>query len=126
MRAMRGGERKVMRESDGLQRCPRTAEMLLNALDIKGGGSTSGRSGAGGSACCLRSGGGGDLAFATVVRRRRTDLSLRNSALSAFSSLFSFLIFLSFFDIARPPPWCSAHGSASRRRASADFCTGRS
>jgi hypothetical protein len=47
---------------------------------------------------------GADLAFATVVRLPRRDLSLRNSALSAFNSLFSFLIFLSFFDIARRSP----------------------
>src|SRR5262245_1230570 len=89
-----------------LQRCPalRTAEMLLNAMDIKGGVSTSGRSGADDCVCGLRSGGGGDLAFATVVRLRRRDLSSRNSALSAFSSLFSFLIFLSFFDITRRGP----------------------
>jgi hypothetical protein len=36
-----------------LQRCPaaRTAETLLNAMDIKGGVSTSRRSGAGDGAC---------------------------------------------------------------------------
>src|SRR5262245_7450255 len=122
MRAMRGGERKVMRESEGLQRCPalRTAETLLNAMDIKGGVSASGRSGADDCVCRLRSGGGGDLAFATVVRLRRRDLSSRNSALSAFSSFFSFLIFLSFFDIARPPPWCSARMVAQSPPARAE------
>ena len=40
--------------------------------------------------------------FATLARRRSTDaiLSLRNWALSSLTSFFSFLIFLSFLDIA--------------------------
>ena len=58
-------------------------------------------------------------AFAALLRlrRRAADFSLRNSALSAFNSFFSDLIFLSFFDIAlRSPAFVQrSHSSAIRR-----------
>ena len=90
------------------QRWPgaRTAEMLFRTTAISAGVLMSVR--AAGCGFGLAAGFGADPGagldggFATLVRRRSTDaiLSFRNCALSSLTSFFSFLIFLSFFDIA--------------------------
>src|SRR5262245_4927072 len=74
--------------------------MLFIAAAISVGVSMSVRAGAG--ACAFDCGFGFD-AFATLVRLR-VDFSLRSLALSSFTSFFSCLIFLSFFDIALRSP----------------------
>ena len=73
-------------------------------MAISAGVSMSVRAGAGACACgfglVTGLGAGRDTGFGASVVRLRAIFSLRNCALSPFTSFFSFLIFLSFFDIA--------------------------